>query len=713
MVKQRKITKKDWKTVEEFVKSELKSRETSEFRKKHEEQWREVDRQKVMDPLTLVSTGGQAIEPTWESTLELGELSKVAEVVSADVMRIIFPAERDWFDPHVELDPIMDEQGNPLPPEPLQTIADDTYRALFAQQHMDFGFDGRFELSIKESLFHGSFVAEADWYDEMQVMDGTKVKHLGSPVWIPHSMWNCYPDPSPRAVAPSMFYTGSMIIRSYMPRWKLEMQKSEGWMPGRYTEVPHEEHNTNDVGPKNQTKDVEIITYYGDAVIQRKSSDDIYLPNSRIVLANGVLVYWSPNKLPYPSIIYSGYEKQDVRDPYFTSPIIKLAAWGKMGSIMANEFISGVKLRNKPPIIYDEMDPNFAMNGGPQIFPGASHGTKGGADFKQVEIGDPSAALSALELCIRVLQGGTGVNEVRQGAPTNDRKTAFEVNKIAQGAEVRTVDFIRKLNYALRSWLYMQHALNLKMLKEYTFYSDNMDTKDFVRISGAQYKETPVIHFDVVGAKGILGEEQRMERQTQVTAFASQNPMFAPLLKPRELLLNMYKDAGTKNPDRFVNAQGDMEDPQVAQLQQLVQALQAELQQAQDDNQVKVAEIERKREESLAKLMQAQEAKQMDVEQKEKDRIAEYTMHIENLKAEFAQNFSDAVKDIQHKIELFKAQQSAPISVVQTKDASLDGELKGLASQMNEVKEIASRKKKYNIKFTDDDNAVLEEEGDN
>ena len=114
MVKQRKITKKDWKTVEEFVKSELKSRETSEFRKKHEEQWREVDRQKVMDPLTLVSTGGQAIEPTWESTLELGELSKVAEVVSADVMRIIFPAERDWFDPHVELDPIMDEQGNPL-----------------------------------------------------------------------------------------------------------------------------------------------------------------------------------------------------------------------------------------------------------------------------------------------------------------------------------------------------------------------------------------------------------------------------------------------------------------------------------------------------------------------------------------------------------------------------------------------------------------------
>jgi hypothetical protein len=353
------------------------------------------------------------------------------------------------------------------------------------------------------------------------------------------------------------------------------------------------------------------------------------------------------------------------------------------------------------------------MNGGPQIFPGAAHGTKGGADFKQVEIGDPSAALAALELCIRVLQGGTGVNEVRQGAPTSDRKTAFEVNKIAQGAEVRTVDFIRKLNYALRSWLYMQHALNLKMLKEYTFYSDNMDTKDFVRISGSQYKETPVIHFDVVGAKGILGEEQRMERQTQVTAFASQNPMFAPLLKPRELLLNMYKDAGTKNPDRFVNAEGAMQDPQVMQLQQLVQALQAELQQAQDDNQVKVAEIERKREESLAKLMQAQEAKQMDVEQKEKDRIAEYTMHIENLKAEFAQNFNDAVKDIQHKIELFKVQQDRPVSVVQTKDASLDGELKGLASQMNEVKEIASRKKKYNIKFTDDDNAVLEEEGDN
>jgi len=614
LVKQRKISKSDWATVEQFVKDELHNRETSEFRKSHEKKWKEVDRQLKMEPLQRIAIDGQTLGPGWQSTIELGEISKVSEIISADVMRITFPAERDWFEPHVELPMAQGQQ----PQEPQQTIADNLIKNLFSQQHQDFGFKRRFELSQKEALHHGGFVAEIDWYEDMHVMDGTKVKMIGAPVWIPHSMWNCFPDPSPRCVAQNMFYTGSMIIRSYMPRWKLDIQKGKGWMQSKFGQVPEDEHQIGDHGEQRTTKDLEIITYWGDVVVKR-AREDVYLPNSKVILANGVLVFWDTNDLPYPPIIYGGYEKQDPRDPYYTSPIIKLSATGKLASVLANEFLDSVRLNTQPPIVYDGSDPSFAINGGPTIFPGASVPSKGGADFKQVVIGDPMAALRGLEMVLRNMQEGTGVSAVRSGVPNSDRQTATEVQKIAQGAEVRTVDFIEKLTGSLRTFLYMQHALNLKWLSEYTFYSDDMDTKDFVRIGGNQYNELSVIHFDVVGAKGILGEEQRMMRQTQVTAFASANPMFAPLLKPRDLLLNMYKDAGTKNPERYVNTQ-QQQDPQVMQMQQVIQQLQAQIQELSKDRQIKMAAIAQKEKASVR-----------DAEQKESETIIDFIKHAQDL----------------------------------------------------------------------------------
>jgi len=423
-------------------------------------------------------------------------------------------------------------------------------------------------------------------------------------------------------------------------------------------------------------------------------------------------VYWNPGGLPYPPVIYGGYEKQDPRDPYFTSPIVKLAPVGKMVSIVANEYLDSLSLNYRPPTVYDGSDPAFALNGGPVIAPGAMISSKGGADFKQFQIGDPNAARAGLEMLLRTMQEGTGVSAVRTGVPNSDRQTATEVQKIAQGAEVRTVDFIEKLTGYLRTWLYMQHALNIKNLTEYTFYSDDMDSKDFLRISGAQYKKAPVIHFDVVGAKGILGEEQRMMRQTNVTAFASGNPMFAPLLKPRELLLNMYKDAGTKNPERFVQADQQQEDPRLAEMQQIIQQLQGELQKAQEKTEVEMAKLEQKREEAILRLQQAQEAKMADVEQKEKDRVAQYTMHIQDLQAELTGKFEKATTEMRHQIELMQAKSDKPVSVVQTKDASLDKELQDITSQVKQVQEKASKRKKRTVKFIDDDTAEITDEGD-
>lgn len=602
-VKKRKIQRKDWDHVQAYIKKEHDNRSKSEYRKKHEVIWKEVDRQITMEPLQRMSEAGRPMPPSWNSAFELGELSKVSEIISADVRRIIFPQERDWFETHVELEKQITEDGAAEIDERTQATVDGLLRSLMAQQHIDFGFKARFELSVKEALHHGSFVAEILWDEEMEVADGDKVKKIAAPTWVPHSMWNCYPDPSPRVIGTNMFYTGSMIIKSYMPLYKLKGMNGDGWMPAQYDKIPKSDKRPEKLGESEQ-KDVELLTYYGDLVISRKDGDDIYLPNSKAILANGIIVFYKANDLPYPSIIYGGYEKQDVRDPYYTSPIIKQSPIHKLATILANKFVDCISLRGEPPIVYDGNDPYMVQNDGPIIAPGVKTPSKGSNAFQQVEIGDPGPILTGLEMTLRQLQEGTGVSAIRSGVANSDRQTATEVQKVAQGAEVRTIDFIDKLNYNLRSFLYMQHAMNVKNLKSYTFYNADLHSPDFVRITKEDMQQVKVAHFEVTGAKGILGEEQRMQKTGAVTAFASTNPLFAGKLKPTALLLEAYRDAGNKNPERFVTDDEENMVP-AEQVEQAVQEATAPLQ-----------EELAKMQEELAKAKQGEASKVVEMETK-------------------------------------------------------------------------------------------------
>jgi len=381
-----------------------------------------------------------------------------------------------------------------------------------------------------------------------------------------------------------------------------------------------------------------------------------------------------------------------------------------MATILANQFVDGIALKTQPPLIYDGNDPYFVASGGPDVYPGSKTATKGSTAFQQVEIGDPSWALQGLQMTLRQLQEGTGVNAVRSGTPNSDRQTATEVNKVEQGGEVRTVDFIKKLVRSLRSFLYMQHSLNLLKLKEYTYYSDNMDTPDFVRITSAELKRAEVAHFDVVGAKAILGEEQRSQRMTGVTAFASGNPLFAPLLKPKELLINMYKDAGTKNPERFVNAEEEQEDPRIAEMQQGIQELQGALQEAEAKTQIEMAKLEQKREEAITKAEAAREKNQSDAEAKQKDLIANYSIEIKKMENarilqqnELLAEFRGIIKDVDHKMEIMKMTANKEPLTVNVGD-------EGLRTDLRAVIDNTKKKKVRKVRFIDDDNAEITEE---
>lgn len=591
--KQRKIRKADWDKVEKYVKSVYDERRESTFRKEHEGKWKEVDRQVEMIPLRRVNSRGAEIK-SWHNALELGELSKASEIITSDVMRIAFPTDKSWFQPHVMVNWETNPQtGRPNVIPEQQKISDGLMRSLMGQQHADFGLKTRIRLSIKECLHHGSFVAEVVFEKKLMAKSGGRIKTVGSPVWRPYSMWNAYPDPSPSISGTDMFYDGSMVLVDYKSLAKLKnMAKGEGWMQDRLAKVEEEEHKTK----AGKTKDVELVKFYGDIVIDRADGGDVFLPNSRVILANGKIVFWAENELPYPNIIHGGYERQDVRDPYYTSPIIKQSPTQKAGSITFNKFLDALSLEVEPPLEYDGNDPDYVANDGPTIAPGAKTPTKSmGKGMQVLKIGASGPALEGLQVFLRQMQEGTGVSALRSGTTNSDRQTAFEVNKVAQGAEVRTVEFVSQLEPNFRTFLYMQHELNRLYMEDYEFMNDEMHTPDVMTVKKASIQGN--CHFDVVGTRGLLGEEQRTQRTTQVTAFASDNPLFAPLLKPAQVLLDMYRDAGKKNPEEWVKAEGGPT-PQDAMMQQKMQELQQMLQQCIEENKA----LKSKHDEKMAEL---------------------------------------------------------------------------------------------------------------
>jgi len=585
--KKRRISSKDWDEVESFVNDELDKREKSEFRREHEKIWKEVDRQLQMREMKRVTADGKPVKWSWQNAMELGELAKASEIICADVMRIMFPSKM-WFEPHAQIKwPTNPQTGGPQIDEKRQKMTDGLIRNLMTQQHKDFGFKERFQLSVKEALAHGSFVAECRWQKSVMVKEGT-IKEVAAPVWVPYSMWNAYPDPSSFVIGGEVFYPGSMIVKEFctLARFK-QMAKDSGWMMDRVKKVD----KSNAENKENRTDEVTLVKYCGDVFIER-TDGDIYLPNSKVVLANNILVYWEEESLPYSPFIYGGYERADVRDPLYTSPIIKQSPMQKGATIVFNKFLDAVALKVEPPVEYDGNDPDYVATDGPVIAPGSKNPRKsGGKAFEALDIGDPRYASEGMQYLFRQLQEGLGVSSLRTGVQSSDRQTATEAQLLSQGSEVRTMDFIASLERKLPAFLYMQHELNRTKMSSYSFYNDVQEMPDYITVTKNDIKGDVV--FEVVGAKGVLGEKERTQKLSAAVAFFSQSPLFAPKLKVDQVMQDMLADAGKKNPEEWVKVGNDPQaDAEKQQMVQIIQQLQQELKDAQQGVAVDMKKIE-------------------------------------------------------------------------------------------------------------------------
>ena len=263
--KKRRFLSSDYEFIADYVKQELGKRKTLKERANHETLWKEVDRQVRMQPMERIIKDK---DEEWRSALELGELSTACEVLSADVLRLIFPQDRSWMQAHIEID--MDrlsvrdevETGDKPSKKKLRKIqhkADAEIRALMTQQHTDFGLRARIELSVKEALKHGSFVSEILWQENQQYKMGGVFESAAAPVWIPHSMWNCYPETL--ELGADLLYSGSMIITS---------EKTGEWILRQKNFINLQTFQKRNTKPDNPD---EIATFYGDITVKRKTDD--------------------------------------------------------------------------------------------------------------------------------------------------------------------------------------------------------------------------------------------------------------------------------------------------------------------------------------------------------------------------------------------------------------------------------------------------------
>ena len=567
-VKTRRFLSSDYDFIADFIDSETEKRASLKARKDHEALWTEVDRQIRMKPMEVISPDP---DDDWKSALELGDLSTAHEVLSSDVLRLIFPQERSWLGVHTNID--FDRLQNRQAAEEKQPISekdiakiqkkgDAELRSFMYQQHSDFGLRARVELSVKEALSHGSFVAEVQWKENQSYQMGGVFKSAASPVWVPHSMWNCYPETLELGV--DLLYTGSMIIKS---------EKTYEWILRQpYINLRKFKDRTTD---KNSP--VQLKTYFGDLTVER-SGEDVFLPNTKFIVANKTVLFAEPmNNI---SIIYGGYDRVDVLEPYYMSPLVKQSPNHKIVTILANRFLDVTNLKIEPPGTYDGNDATLVKMGGPKIIPGFMTPSKGGAqNTKFLDVGDPSWAVQAITYFQSQTKEGTGVSSSRAGSQRQaDRVTATQIEEESAGGQLRTVDFVGKIEKAIRAFLYIQHELNLKKLKSYKFYNPEMGMKDFETIRKEDLPKE--VHFEVVGSKGVLTERRRSQGMSEITSFLLGNERTAHIPRVEEIAMQMYSDVGVKNPERLLNIpdENDQTQKAIQAIQQKAQEVIAEMQ---------------------------------------------------------------------------------------------------------------------------------------
>ena len=579
----------DWKAIAEFIKNEKERRAGARVHK--EEQWAEVDRQLRMEAKPRVVASGA--EDDWFPNIEQPLQFDTLEVTVADVKRLVFPRGTEWYNVNAELSdeyierfekrretkPLIGSQ--PIPAKLDQETANTLVKTAIDHYHRLFDFRANVIAFATEAVKYGSAVARVREVSLPQLSNdfrGLKGDMRG-PAMIPCSIKNTYLDDSPHSVMhEGMVSAPSTIGTKFQHLEKLKKAarlggNSNGWMIGQIKELEPLGGADEKIGH------VELLEWEGDLIVPRKRGESIFLPNVLVTVAVGNNaprpIRFRENPTPFHSYAIGHYMREDLKDPYGVSPLIKGKSLQEAATLAFNSMMAAAALNAEPPIAWDGQDTQFAGTGGPRIHPGALLETDAPDRIVPLQIGDVAALQSVYLALLAQYEDLTGNTEARRGERARSHTSATGADIEAAQGVVRVQDFVNDLELGpLTSILYMEYAIIKDVMKRPQPVSvGSGGIEGWINLAAADLPDRSI--FLVQGSSGQSNERQRIADFDGANAFALQVQAQAAKLGQKldidyvEMILERYRFAGINNAQKFIRGstalpEGASEQPPVS-----------------------------------------------------------------------------------------------------------------------------------------------------
>jgi hypothetical protein len=657
----------DWREVATWVNEEKARRKRR--RMELERTWKEVDRQVAMKPISRVYGRGNAKD--WYPELELPSQFNTLEVVAADVRRLLFPRDTDWYDVNSDVSdeyrkrwdqrrlkvPLIGKQAGPMQLD--QETADALVKATVNHYHRYYDFIGQMNMLIIEALKYGTLcgrVRSVKWTKFSHDYRGVESENIEGPAIIPCSMNNTYLDDTTAQVMQEGVMTGPLTMQRYwqnledLKRAAKSGGKDRGWMKARVAELEPM------MGPDEKEGQVELIRCEGDFIVP-KSQDSIFLPNCWLTVAVGnngpTVVRFETNPQNFRSFFVGHYMRTDLNSPYGVSPLMKGQPVAEAMTEIFCDLTATSRIRARPPVAWDKNDPGMQGTSGPEIAPNAMWATDNPKEgVVPIEIGDLAAATNAYLATKKAYEELTGVTDPRRSAEVKSHTTATAADNQANIGLSRTEDFVSDLESgAITSIMYMEWKIAKDTLTKAQPISINQDgIEGWIKVASADLPDD--VRFTVTGSSGMMDIQKRNQaaQQAHVVAVqgvgaAKQLGLPVPELDIEAMIKDGYVRAGIDNADKFVKPPKPQPDqqqpnPDVMKVQQDGQLQQAQMQ---ADQQLEGQKLQ---------LKQAEMAQSAQLEQLKINAQQQLQLEIEKIKSATALEVARITKgaDIQSNI---------------------------------------------------------------
>jgi len=578
------IDESDFDSVSKAIVQEWKDRKKR--RDDLEKHWDEIDRQLRMQPELSHKSDikGNLIKGReWMPETELPLQAQTLEILSADVRRLTFPANRDSFTARAAMTERyisrFDRAGSPFAGErpakdegPHAILNQDNGDRLAAAMitHWRSQYDYRAHIdTINAQALSKSFGVGRLRKVRRRIL-GYDARPNGSinqkiPVLVPRDVRKVYLDDNVSAVMHEGESLGPNIIQEATITYAdLAASSEDGGTDPRQEDggyVPSQ------IAKLAGSKKIDLVEMEGDLVVDSGQST-LIIRDVIVTVAVGTISKSKTNlglvryRLgeQFSSYIVHHYHLEGPEFTYGASPLLKGMSIARLAAQAMNRIMESAQLKNSPPVGWDKSDVTLAQKGGPVIEPYAQWST---ADLDAIKVfvevgGDPSVLFAVFTGLVNLYADMTGVTPPRLGAQTKSHTTAFAKDvELNQGA-VRTVDFVRStIEGPMTRSLQLEYRMGLSAMRgRQTIYVPNWN--EFVSITKSHLPE--VVKFTAIGAGAPAEDQARTARKMEAANTAIQIDRMAQeagnqsSLKLPALVRNVLVEGGWVDTEEIVVA---------------------------------------------------------------------------------------------------------------------------------------------------------------